>query len=227
MTNLRLSRIFWISAAAILVAAALVALAGVTRGRFGETDAKILLTLLVLLLAGATAISGLALIERRQLAPFAWTAIVLAGICFAGVTWAIWTTFEDERMEWAARMIVLIIGLLIVATQRLMLRSPRLRLLFVATALATTGATLLTMVAIRGDSGGGGLWEPAAVFWILTALGYLLLPVLQRFTAAGAQGDVERVVADLDGVEVVATHSSEGVTVDLHPGERLVLRRRA
>ena len=45
MTGLRLSRIFWIGAAAILIAAALVAVAAIVRGDFSDTDGRILGTL--------------------------------------------------------------------------------------------------------------------------------------------------------------------------------------
>jgi hypothetical protein len=62
-----LARTFWIGAAGILILAALVAMAAILRGDFGDTDAKILGTLFALLLAGATAVSGLALVERTTL----------------------------------------------------------------------------------------------------------------------------------------------------------------
>ena len=63
------------------------------------------------------------------------------------------------------------------------------------------------------------------IFWILTGLGYLLLPVLQRFAAAGPPAAAGRVLAELDGVQLVATTAG---TIDprLGPGERLELRRR-
>ena len=66
-----------------------------------------------------------------------------------------------------------------------------------------------------------------AVLWILTGLAYLLVPVLQRFSSAGTPAGDERLVAELEGVEVVATRSGRGVAVDLHRGERLLLRRRS
>ena len=48
--------------------------------------------------------------------------------------------------------------------------------------------------------------------------------MLQRYTAAGAPTD-DRVLAELDGVELVATHSRDGIDVRLARGERLLLRR--
>ncbi len=64
MTRVRLSRIFWIGAAATLVVAALIGVAGLLRSEFTETDGQILLTLVTLLVAGGAALAGLALVER-------------------------------------------------------------------------------------------------------------------------------------------------------------------
>ena len=64
MSRLRLARVFWIGAAAILVAAALVALAAVLRGDFSDNDGRILVTLGALLYTGGAALAGLALVER-------------------------------------------------------------------------------------------------------------------------------------------------------------------
>lgn len=227
MTGIRLSRLFWIGAAAILVAAALVGVGGILRGDFSETDAQILGTLFTLLLAGATAISGLALVERGALVPFGWTAAVLSVACFSVVAAAIWTEFNSDTLgEWAGRSIVLLISLLLVSTQLLLLRVEALKGLVGATAVTAGLATLFTAVAIGGDGGGDGLWQAAAIFWIFTALGYLLLPVLQRFRAAGTSQAVGRVLAELDGVQLVAAHSGSGIDPRLAPGDRLLLRRR-
>ena len=81
--------------------------------------------------------------------------------------------------------------------------------------------------AIWSDDPGDTAGRVIAVLWILTVLCYLLVPVLQRFSAAGHVNDKTRLLAELDGVELVATRSRVG-TVDprLEPGERLVLRKR-
>lgn len=81
MSGVRLSRLFWIGAAAILIVAALVAVGSILRGDFGETEAQILGTLLSLLVAGATAIAGLALIERGVAREFGVAAIAGAALC--------------------------------------------------------------------------------------------------------------------------------------------------
>ena len=224
MTGLELRRIFWIGAAGILILAALVAMTAIARGEFGDTDAKILGTLFVLLLAGATAIAGLALVERATLAAFGWLTTAVAGVAFAVVALAIWSEGDSVGWEWAARAIVIQIAFLLVCTQRLLLRIPTLLPLVVATAGAAALATFLTCVGI-GQDNADGLWQLTAILWILTGLGYLLLPVLQRFSAAGGTPATVRIIAELDGVELIATHSNDGLDVRLRPGERLALRR--
>ena len=225
MTGLRLSRIFWIGAAAILIVAALIAVAAIVRGDFGETEAQILGTLLTLLVAGATAISGMALIERGAATWLGGAAIACAGAGFAVIAAAIWDEFSSDLLtRVAVSAMALVIAFLLLTTQRLLLRVARLAWLFYGTAVAAAVATGLSLVAIWEEE--GGFAQAIAVFTILTGLGYLLLPVLQRFTSASAVPQTaERVLAELDGVKLVATRSGEGIEPRLSPGERLALRR--
>ena len=67
MTRLRLTRIFWIGAAATLVVAALIGVAGLLRSEFTETDGQILLTLLTLLVAGGAAVASTAWSSWRRM----------------------------------------------------------------------------------------------------------------------------------------------------------------
>lgn len=232
MSGLPLSRIFWIGAAGILIFAAVVAIGSILGGSFSDTDWKILGTLFSLLLAGATAISGLALVERRMLIALGWSAAVASAFCFLFLAAAIWDEFADETLgNWAASAIPILVALLLVTTQRLLLRVPQLTLLFVGTGFFALMAALATAAAIWAEEAGGGdaagSWETAAILWILAVLGYLLLPLLQRFMAAGPPAVDGRVLGALDNVELVATRSSDGLEVHLVPGERLLLRRRS
>ena len=229
MTRVRLSRIFWIGAAAILVVAALVALVAVLRGDFSETDGRILGTLAAALLAGSTLIAGLALVERGARG-LGWAAVAVSAPAFAAIAYSIWDFVfegEGETWRWGWAGILALVAALIAVTARLLARSRALvRLAWVAGALATVAAAV-SYVAIWSDDSGDSLGRAIAVLWILAGLAYLLVPVLQRFTSAGARSGVERVVAELDGVELVATRSKDGLAVEVLPGERLVLRRRS
>lgn len=182
----------------------------------------------MLLVAGATAISGLALIERGVARPLGGAALAAAAVCFGVITASIWDEFSSDTLgRWAASAVPILISFLLLTTQRLLLRVARLAPVFYGTAAAATLAAVLTTSLIWADQDGGedGVAQAIAVLWILTALGYLLLPVLQRFTSAGAPETAERVLAELDGVRLVATKSGEGIDARLAPGERLALRR--
>ena len=220
-----LARTFWIGAAGVLILAALVAMTAIVRGEFGDTDAKVLGTLFALLLAGATAISGLALVERPTLAWLGWLTVTVAGLAFLTVALAVWSEGDAVHWEWAARAIVIQVAFLLVVTQRLLLRVEAYRTLVAGTAATAALATLLTCVGI-GQDNTDGLWQLTAILWILAVLGYLLLPVLQRFSTAGGVQAAARIVAELDDVQLVALRSSNGLDVRLAPGERLQLRRR-
>lgn len=229
MTRIRLARIFWIGAAAILVAAALVALVAVLRGDFSDTDGRILGTLAATLLAGSAALAGLALVERggRLLG---WTAIAVAVPAYAALAYAIWSFLfdgEDDAWRWGWLGILALVAALLAVTARFLARNARVvRLAWLAGALAGIAAAV-SAAAIWSEDPGDAFGRVVAVLWILAALAYLLVPVLQRFSTASTSAAAERVVATLGDVELVATRSSQGVAVELAPGERLVLRRRA
>ena len=229
MTRVRLSRIFWIGAAAILVAAALVALVAVLRGDFSDSDGRILGTLAAALIAGSTLVAGLVLVEHGSRL-LGWAAVTVSVPAFVAIVYSIWDfVFEGEgdswRWGWAG--ILALIAALIAVTARLLARSPAIvRLAWAAGTLAAVAA-IASYVAIWKDDSGDAMARGLAVLWILTGLAYLLVPVLQRFSSAGTPAGDERLVAELEGVEVVATRSGRGVAVDLHRGERLLLRRRS
>jgi hypothetical protein len=227
VTALRLSRIFWIGAAAILIAAALVALTAVLRGDFSDTDGRILGTLAAALLGGATLISGLALVDRGGRG-LGWAAVVVAIPGFALLVYAIWDFVfegEDDAWQWGWSGALALVAALVAATAQLLARSERVvRLAWLAGGLATAAA-IVSIAAIWSESPGDTIGKLIAALWILTALAYFLVPVLQRFTSAGVSKTADRVLAELNGVQLVATRSDEGVELRLEPGERLTLRR--
>ena len=224
----RLSRIFWIGAAAILVAAALVALVAVLRGDLSDTDGRILGTLATVLFAGSTLVAGLALVERG-VPVLGWTAVVVSVPAFIAIAYSIWSfTFDGggDPWRWGWAGILALAAALIAVGARLLARSHRIIwLASVAGALAAVAATISYVAIWNGDSS-DALGRTIAVLWILAGLAFLLVPVLQRFATAAHTVDEVRVLAQLDGVELVATRSRTGTfEPGLEPGERLSLRR--
>lgn len=230
MTRGRLSRILWIGAAAILVAAALVALVAVVRGDFSENDGRILLTLAAVLYAGGTGLAGLALADRGRIRLGRLIAVA-APVCLALVLWGIWSLafdgaddYDATRSAWSAAL-VLLVGL-IAATSLLLARGGAPTILAHLAAVLATIAAALSVVGIWTEPDNDRYVQAVAVVWILTALAYFLVPVLQRFTTAGRESAV-RTLGHLDGVELVAAREPiEGIPVEPPArGENLVLRR--
>ena len=231
MTRGRLARVLWIGAAAILVAAALVALAALLRGDFSETDGRILLTLAALLYAGGTAIAGLALADRGPARRLGWAVAAVAPVGLALVLAAIWSfVWEAEnepwnKLAWSA-VLALLAGLLATTALLLARRPVLVRLAIAAGALALVAAAL-SIAGIWSEPEGDTYVKAVGAAWILAALAFFLVPVLQRLTAAGVAESEVRVLARLDDVELVATRSREdAIEAKLEPGERLALRRR-
>ncbi len=229
----RLARISWIGAAAILVAAALVAIAAVIRGDFSETDGRILVTLAALLYTGGAALAGLALVDRGRAWALGWTVAAAAPVSLALVVWAVWTFVGDgggneeaNKLAWSS-VLALLSGLIATTGLLLARRRALIRLGGVAGMLAAVAAAL-SIAAVWSENPSDTFAKTLGVFWILAALCYFLVPVLQRFTTAGVEEHAVRVLAQLDGVEVVASRARlEGLAIEPPgPGERLFLRRR-
>lgn len=233
MTRRRLARVFWLGAAAILVAAALISLVAVLRDSFSETDGKILGTLGSLLYTGAAALAGLALVERGPARWLGRAVVALSAIAFVLLAAAIWElTGGDGEWTWRLALsgaLYLLAGL-VATTELLLTTRPALQRLGGAAGVLAAIAVTFTLVPIwRDEEPGGTLAKAMGVAWILAALAYLLGPVLGRWSSVGETVTHDRVLASLDGVELVATREPGDalvVTERPRPGERLVLRRR-
>ena len=234
MTRRRLARVFWLGAAAILVVAALISLVAVLKGSFSDTDGKILGTLAALLYCGGAALAGFALVDRGPALPLGWAMVGLASLTFLLLAGAIWHPIwdEDSNTAWrlAASGVLYLVAGLVATTGLLLTRRPALQRLAVVAGGLTTAAVSLTLVPVWRDTDPGStLGKAMGVAWILAALAYLLGPVLQRWSSVGDVETGDRVLAELDGVELVATREPGDmlvVTGRPRPGERLVLRRR-
>ena len=207
----RLSRLFWIGAAVLLGAAALVAVTAVVRGDFTDTDGKILAVLGTALVAGGVALGGLALIERRELVPLAWAAVLGALVLFAILV--VETVREWDVGDLSMSCYLVLAVLLLAVTAGLLRRPPGDWTFWPTLALLAIG-TIVSEVAIFGDVDSETWTKPLAVLWILAGLGWFLVPVLGRLAGRPEPRPAERVVGRGPG----------RVEVDLAPGEVLVVR---
>jgi hypothetical protein len=219
-------------AAAIIVAAALVALTAVVKGDFSDTDGRILVTLAALLYAGAAAICGLAVVDRGPARALGWSVAAAAPVCLALVAWAIWSFAFDgggndtaDKLAWSS-VLVLLAGL-IATTGLVLARRPALVGLAAAAGALSGLAATVSVAGIWTEPDSQTFVKAVAALWILAASAYFLVPTLQRFSSVGVEPASVRVLAELDGIELVASREQvEGVPVASPiTGERLVLRR--
>src|SRR5215204_2772743 len=227
-----LRRIFLLGAAALVSVAALVAIATVLSGDFGETEGKIFATLATTFAAGSTVIAGLACLGRGVSRPIAAAGVLLACAGFALWSAQIWGEFDSETYwKLLAVLTAAALALLVAMTTRLMLSSPTLvRRLYPATGAAAAGAATVGSVMVLREQGDG--WQLFAILLILALLGETLAPILERFGAAAGRPD-ERVLGVVAGAEVLAVRGRAsrsvrvGSTVEqLAAGEQIVVRER-
>lgn len=159
----------------------------------------------------------------------------MAPLGLALMAWGVWSfVFEGDnpvpsKLAWSS-VIALAAGLIATTSLLLARRTALLRLAATGGGIAALAAAL-SIAGIWVEPDSDAFVKVLAVLWILAALAYFLVPVLQRFTAAGAlPAEVEvRVLAVLGDIELVASRGPvEGVPVGERPrpGEVLTLRRR-
>jgi hypothetical protein len=226
---MQLRRIFLLGAATLASVAALLAIAAVLSGDFGETEGKIFATLAATFVAGSTTIAGIAVLARGVSRPLGFVGVVLAVGGY--LLWAeqIWAEHDSETY-WKLLLTVLAFTLatLIAITNRLLLHSPRLiRTLYPATAGAAYLAALTATTMMLREEGDG--WQLFAVLLILALLGEILAPILDRYTAA-QDAPSERLLGTVAGASVLAVRGSTGVVrvgedeISLRQGEGVVVR---
>ena len=226
-------RLFWLGAAILFSIAALVAIAAVLGGSFGATQGHILETCGIAFVCGATALAGLACVDRGVIVLVGWVAVALGLTSFVTWTAGAWSEPSSNGFWKVAGLFgIWTFAALIVTTLRLLASSPRLlRTLVPATwAAVILAATVSTEMILAED---GGPWKLVVVLVILTALGYALTPVLQRYWAgAETQTAAERLLGTLGNIEVLAVRGEgRSVTIGssrtrLASSEGIVLRER-
>jgi len=230
---MRIRRLFWLGAAVLSSLAALVAIAAVLGSGFGDTQYRILATCGIAFVCGAAALAGLACIDRAVIRPVGWIAVTLGVATFAVWTGAAWYEEPGETYwQLAGVLAVWMLAALVVTTLRLLASSPRLLKTVVPTTWATAAfAAAVSTQMILGE--GEGAWKLVVVLVILTALGYALTAILQRYWAAAeAPPPTERLLGTIADVEVLALpgdgHSVQigERAVRLNSGEKIVLRPR-
>jgi len=200
---LRLRSIYLKGAAALAAVAALLAIVTVLQGDFGDTEGKIFATIGVTFVAGSAVMAGIACLAQGS------RFLGRAGIALAAGGFLLWVEQvwggHDSDTYWKVLGFFLIWTLvtLIGTTSALMTR--RQRGLHIATLACAVGAGLVASVMLLREN--GDAWQLFAVLLILTLLGEVLTPILER-SAAADERPVERELGTLDGVRVVAVREA-------------------
>ena len=229
---MNIRRLFWLGAAILFSIAALIAIIAVVGGGFGPTEGRILATCGLAFIFGSVALAGVACLDRELVRPAAWAAIVLGVASFGIWTGGLWADrVGNAYLRTGGIVSVWLVPALIVTTSRLVASSPRLlRTVVPATSVAATVAAALGSVMILGKT--GRPWKFELVLVILTALGYALIPALQRFWANAETSVSERLLGTVGNIDVFAVRGAgRSVTIDsartqLASSEGIVLRER-
>jgi hypothetical protein len=220
-----LKRVFLLGAATLATVAALGAIVAVTNGHFGETEGDFFATLATAFVAGTTAIAGIACLNRG-VRGLGWLGVALAIAGFVLWTEQIWAHHSSSGY-WKFLGVVLIWTLVTLAVMEAVLMTRTRRGLEWATiGCAVVAGLVITGMVLRSNGDG---WQLFAVFLILTVLGLVLIPILERYAVIDVR---ERELGTIGGAVVLAVPGRGRSVrigdreVPLESGEVVVVRER-
>lgn len=211
----------------IIVSLSLTALVGIVTlitSSFGEVQAKVVLTTLLMAGFSITALCHLAVVGRA-LRVVGFIGIAVSGAAFLSGAVLIWRAWDSWDAAWEvtlkvfATLAVLAVSfahanLLLLLAER---RNPAVRTgLFVTVALIGLVALMIIIPIVTGGEIPGDnetYWRILGVVAILDVLGTIVLPVINRFTRDGGAGAVIRLDADATA-KVARIAAARGVTRD-------------
>jgi hypothetical protein len=172
-----------------LVLAAVMGIAALLSGEFGELQGKILLTTVMVAAFGTTSLCHLAVVTRsvRAVGFAGIAASVVAALCALVLIWRDWSEGPSAEGWWKALAVSAIAAVSLAQSNLLLLlagrRHPVIRLSLGVTLLAITVAAVMVALPVLTDgeipgSDDDGYWRALGVVGILDALGTIALPVL-------------------------------------------------
>jgi hypothetical protein len=230
---MNIRRLFWLGAAVLFAIAALIAIGAVLGGHLGRTQWDILGTCAIAFITGSTALAGVACLDRGLVRPVGAAAVALGGLAFVVWTAGLWSEAESEGLWKLAGVVAVWMLAALVYTTLILVASARKSpgWIVVGTLGAAVLAALVGSVMIVAEN--GDAWQLLAVLVILTLLGYIGTPILQRFSAAGEpHPPAERLLGTIANVDVLAVRGDSRSlrigeqAIRLDAGEAIVVRRR-
>ena len=200
---MRLRTLYLRGAAALAAVAALLAIVTVLNGNFDDTDGKIFATIAAAFVGGSAVIAGTAALAQGS----RWLGGAGIGLAAGGLLlWVeqIWAG-HDSDTYWKLLGLVLVWALVTLAGTTSALMTTRRRGLHRATLACAVGAGAVVSAMILRENGDG--WQLFAVLLILTLLGEVLTPILERTSGSGER-PAERELGTLDGASVLAVRQA-------------------
>jgi hypothetical protein len=174
--------------AAGVAGSAAVGVVAVARGRFGETDVRLIATLIAIFLCASAALASLALLERGQIRPVALVVLLAALFELVAMAVPIWTLEgdgEESGLKWLATGFVWVVAGIFVTALRLLVAEPRVvRLMLPLVGVFAAGhAAAVTLVAWGepwSERNEDRLARTIAALAILMVAAFLLTPIVER-----------------------------------------------
>jgi peptidoglycan/LPS O-acetylase OafA/YrhL len=174
--------------AAGVAGSAAIGLIAVANGRFGETDVRLIATLIAIFLCASAGLASLALLERGQIRPVALLVLLAAPLELIAMAAPIWTfegDGEGNSLRWLATGFVWVVAGIFVTALRLLVADQRvLRVMLpLVGAFAFGHAVAVTVVAWGepwSEDSEDALARTIAALAILMVAAFLITPIVER-----------------------------------------------
>ncbi|SFO20588.1 hypothetical protein SAMN05216207_103643 [Pseudonocardia ammonioxydans] len=210
-----------------LVLAAVLGIAALLTGEFGELEGRILLSTLVVAAFGTTALCHLAVVTRR-VRVVGYAGLAASAVAAAVALVLVWAdeAFRSSDLTTDVLLLCTIAAVALAHTNLVLLLAgrahPAIRAGLVGTlaAIALVAVLLATLVLTDGEIGDGSwFWRLLGVAGIVDALGTIALPVLALLVRPPAPAPVS--APSPDSVRVVLDLPPDlAARLDAHAGDR-------
>jgi hypothetical protein len=177
-------RAAWLLTAAVLAGAAGTAVVWVAKGSFGETEGRIMFSLVGIFLSLAVAVASLRLLELRRVRPIAFLALAAVPFELASFVYASWYGYVGDgssEIEWYLTALAWVTASLVVTTLAVVSSNRRVTwTLLPANFLSAVAGASIATVLVWTEADDADLGRALACLGIVTAGSWLLALPLQN-----------------------------------------------
>jgi hypothetical protein len=179
-----MTRAAWAAIATAIGVAAVIAVVIVVLGPLGETSVRTAFSAPAIVIAGATAVAGLVLLDRPRLVLLGTLVLIAAPLFAAAMLYGVWAFEGDgqnDAIRWAYTGLIWSLAILVVATELLLARARSLQLALAPAVVMATGIAAAFLTATLWSEGNHeGRVKAFAAFGIVAFAGWLATPALDR-----------------------------------------------